>query len=174
MTRTAMRYITGYLLICIALFSTTIQANDATTPAATDITATDAWTRETPPGVSTTAIYLTLKNKTAKAVRLIAVASDSSDRLELHTHKMQDGMMKMQQIEAITIPAGAEIALMPHGDHIMVFNLDVALKEGEVVSVELSFDNGQILSVDAPVHKQPPGAMQTHNKPMAKVKSHNH
>jgi len=171
-----MKYLFSYLIICLVLCSATTLASDTNTAGATDITATGAWTRETPPGVSTTAIYLTLLNKTATDVQLIGAASDSSDRLELHTHKMQDGMMKMQQVEGITIPADAEASLKPHGDHIMVFNLDVALKEGQVVTVELSFDNGQSLIVDAPVHKQPPMAMHTQNKPkeMAEDKSHSH
>jgi len=164
------------LLICLAFCTTTIHAGNNHSHAAIEISATDAWTRETPPGVTTTAIYLTIANKSTADIKLIAATTEVSNRVELHTHKMQGDLMKMEKIDAITIPADSKASLMPHGDHIMLFNLDVALKEGEVVTIELSFDNGQSLRVDAPVNKQPPTAMHMHNKhkDMTHDKSMNH
>ena len=115
-----------------------------------------AWVRATPPGSSTTAIYLTLSNSGSADIKLMAAASDISERIELHTHKHVDGLMKMQQVESIVVPPNDKAELAPHGDHIMVFNLDSALKPGETVELTLKFDNGSEQVIEVPVRKEGP------------------
>lgn len=117
-----------------------------------------AWARATPPGSTTTAIYLTLMNHGSANVDLTSVTADISDKVELHTHINTDGTMKMQQVSAITIPTGGEASLKPHGDHIMVFNLQEPLVAGKEVKVELSFNDGNKKTLTIPVHKESPMA----------------
>lgn len=120
-----------------------------------------AWARATPPGSKTTAIYLTVMNHSGADISLTAATANISERVELHTHINNDGMMKMQQVVSIVVPAGGQAQLKPHGDHIMVFNLQDQLKQGELVSVELTFDNGQTQNLQVPVRKEPPSANNT-------------
>jgi len=139
------------LLITLAYLCATAHAADNI------IVAEDsAWVRATPPGVSTTAIYLTLNNAGATDIKLTAATSDISERVELHTHKHVDGVMKMQQVEFIAVPEKDKAALAPHGDHIMVFNLDQTLKPGDMVSLTLTFDDGSERVIEVPVRKEAP------------------
>jgi len=139
------------LLLALAFLCTNAYAADNI------IVADDsAWVRATPPGVNTTAIYLTLNNTGTADIKLMAAASDISEQVELHTHKHVDGVMKMQQVEFIAVPEKDKAALAPHGDHIMVFNLDQALKPGDMVSLTLSFDDGSEHVIEVPVRKEAP------------------
>jgi len=115
-----------------------------------------AWARATPPGSTTTAIYLTLMNRSESDISLSAVSVDISDRAELHTNTNQDGMMKMRQVKSITVPADGQAALKPHGDHIMVFDLKEQLKSDTSVHVELVFDNGETRALTIPVLRNTP------------------
>lgn len=115
-----------------------------------------AWARATPPGSNTTAIYLTLMNHSDTDIDLTSVSADISDRVELHTHMNHDGMMKMQEVSSITVPADGQASLKPHGDHIMVFNLLEQLKAGKEVSLELTFNDGNTMTLAIPVHKESP------------------
>lgn len=145
---------------------------------ANDVTVTEhtAWARATPPGAKTTAIYLSLMNHTDAAIELTGAKSNISDRLELHTHLNEDGMMKMRQVDAITADANSTIELKPHGLHIMVFDLSRALQEGETIELKLHF-NGQIpIELNVPVLKEGPSASrhgEEHGKKHEK-KKHKH
>ena len=50
------------------------------------------------------AAFLTIRN-TGPADRLLGAESGVA-RTELHTHLMQDGVMRMRQVEAIEVPSG--------------------------------------------------------------------
>jgi len=62
-----------------------------------------------------------------------------------------DGMMSMQEVSAIAIPAGETIALEPGGFHIMLLELTSDLATGDSVEVTLSFENGYEETVTAEV-----------------------
>ncbi len=91
------------------------------------------------------------------ADRLLAVKSDISEKAELHTSVMEDGVMKMRAVAAIDIPAGGTAELMPGGFHIMFTGLKDQLKEGTTVSVTLVFEKAGELKLEMPV--KGPGAM---------------
>jgi len=129
-----------------------------------------AWVRSTPPGVTTTAIYLTVMNHGSKEINLLSVESDISPRLELHTHTEKDGLMKMQQVESIAIAAGEQTKLKPHAEHIMVFDLNKSLEAGDLVTVELAFDDGKKHTIEVPVLKTAPDADAEHDAHKAHVK----
>lgn len=84
--------------------------------------------------------YISLTNH-ARPDRLIAAYSPRAEKIEIHTHLMQNGVMKMRRVQAINIPAHETVALKPHGDHLMLFGLAQPLKEGEDFKVTLVFEN---------------------------------
>jgi len=159
-------------LLALAFLFTAACSTDTVT-----VKKNSAWARATPPGVTTTAIYLTLINHKHGDINLVSAASDLTDRFELHTHLSQDGMMKMQQVEAISVAAHSTTELKPHGNHIMVFNLTEKLIEGDVVEVKLGFDDDTELSISVPVLKvAPPSDTQhtNHDKQKKHDKHKNH
>lgn len=108
--------------------------------------------RETIPGTTISSAYLTIRNTHNEALKLIAVTSEVSPRLELHQHSMTDnGMMKMRQVPHIVIPANSEVTLKPSGLHIMIFELTKGLMAGEQIPLTFIFENQQIVTVTLPV-----------------------
>lgn len=132
--------VAGLLLISTQLF-------------ATPLIVKDLYIRATPPNSKNSAAFMVIKNTDKKGIKLIAAGSNIADRVELHQHVMEDGLMKMRQVEEIMIKAGGSVALQPGGYHVMFLNLKQPLKEGESVTLSLSFDNGQQLTFDAPIKK---------------------
>lgn len=115
------------------------------------VTVSNAHIRETIPGTTISSAYLTLHNPYAKALTLSKVTSKVSDRIEIHDHILEEGMMKMRQRDAIVIPANSTVTLQPGGLHLMVFNLTKPLTVDHNVLFTLHFLEGQILEVTVPV-----------------------
>ncbi|MCG6200258.1 copper chaperone PCu(A)C [Psychromonas antarctica] len=109
--------------------------------------------RATPPHAKNGAAFMMIHNAAKNDINLIAASSDIAERVELHNHVMQDGLMKMRQVKQISIPAGGQQKLQPGGYHIMFLHLKQQLKDGESVAIQLHFDNGEILSVTLPIKK---------------------
>lgn len=108
--------------------------------------------RETIPGTSISSAYLTIRNTHQQALKLIAVTSKVSPRLELHQHSMTDsGMMKMRQVPYIMIPANSEVTLKPSGLHIMIFELTKGLMADEQIPLTFIFENQQVVNITLPV-----------------------
>lgn len=103
------------------------------------------------PGVPNTAAFMTIENTSNQAIQLIEANSTIAKRVELHNHFHQDGMMKMRQVSAITIPARGQQQLKSGSYHIMLFDLVNPIKDGDKVNLQLSFSNGQHLTVTAQV-----------------------
>ena len=106
------------------------------------------WIRATPPGQKITAAYLHIKNTGNIDLKLIGASSDIAKKIELHQHTMVDGMMNMRQVESIAIPAGKTATLEPSGYHMMIFNLKQAIKQDEMIKINLQFSDGSVKSMD--------------------------
>ncbi|MDF1735794.1 MAG: copper chaperone PCu(A)C [Minwuia sp.] len=91
------------------------------------------------------AVFVTLRNGGARDDALLGVEFDGSARAELHTHKHENGTMKMRPVEQIMVPAQGEANLQPGGDHIMLMGLESALKLNQSRDLVLIFrDAGRV------------------------------
>ena len=104
------------------------------------------------------AAYLVLVNDGDAADRLVAVKADVSELVELHTHTMEDGVMRMRAVPAIDVPAGAKTELKPGGLHIMLLNLKGPLVEGESFPATLVFENAGEVVVEVAIEAATQGA----------------
>lgn len=115
--------------------------------------ANGAYARSTNPMVG--AVFLQLENHRAVDCTLQSAASDAAERVELHTHLEEDGVMKMTQIEGgIPVAAGATHALDRGGDHIMLLGLTAPLSDGDMVTLTLDFGDCGTETVEAVVDNQ--------------------
>ncbi|XPV67799.1 MAG: copper chaperone PCu(A)C [Halarcobacter sp.] len=126
----------------------------------------DAYVRATPPGLPNSAAFLTIKNESDKDVSILNAFSKVSKVVELHTHDMKDGVMKMYRVEKIDVPAKGQTVLKPGGYHIMLIGLNKALKVGEDVTFSLELSNGETLTIVAPVKTVMSGMKHNGNKMM--------
>ncbi|MFD2204302.1 copper chaperone PCu(A)C [Kiloniella antarctica] len=145
-------------IICLSLTSLA-SADDKK---AGDITVQKPWARATLGQMKNGASFLSLHNMGSEDDTLISATGDAAKRIELHSHTMIDGVMKMRQVEGgIPVKAGTMVELKPGSFHIMMMGLSTPLKEGEMFPLTLTFEKSG--SVDIMVHVQKGGAM----KPMA-------
>ncbi len=103
---------------------------------AADVTIDDAWARATAPGQENGSVGLVITS--AKDARLIAVTTPAAKFAEIHTMTMENGVMKMRQLEDLPLPAKQPVKLGPGGDHLMLFNLKKPLKAGEEIPLTLT------------------------------------
>lgn len=107
------------------------------------------------PGRTVTAGYFTLHNASADAVELTGASSDAFKRIELHQHIEHDGMMRMVEVAAIEVDAGATLVFQPGGLHLMLFEPQQSLTVGNEISVTLEFADGQQLTISLPLTAMP-------------------
>lgn len=129
----------------------------------------DPWARATAPGAPAGGAFMGL---TADAnMTLIAAESDASKVVELHTMKMENGVMVMRQVPKIDLPKDQTVSLKPGGLHIMLIGLNAPLKAGEKVNMTLRVTDSQgkeqRIPVSAEIRSMKPGA-----KPAAHMHHH--
>ncbi len=99
----------------------------------------DAWVRGTVPAQRTTGAFMEITGNSS--VRLIGVSSPVAGTVEIHNMTMQNGVMKMSQVEGIDVPAGKTIMLAPGGYHVMMMGLKQQMKPGERVPLDLLIES---------------------------------
>lgn len=112
------------------------------------------------PAGNSGAAFMRIDNHGAEEDRLIAAASDISQRTELHTHiEDADGVMRMVEVEAgFAIPAGGAHALQRGGDHVMFMGVTRPLAEGDSITLTLTFEREGDLVLQVPVGAPMTGA----------------
>lgn len=116
-----------------------------------DVRVEDPWARASIGPAGNGAAYMTLVNEGDAPDTLVAVRSDLADAVELHTHSMDDGVMRMRPVDAIEIAADAPTVLEPGGLHVMLIGLRQPLQEGETFPLTLVFEAGGEVTVDVDV-----------------------
>lgn len=114
------------------------------------------WSREMPPVAPTAAAYFVIHNKGSEADRLLRASTPVAGKAELHEHVHADGMMKMQEVKVVTIPAGGEVAFEPMGYHVMLLDVTQQAKDGEHFPLTLTFEKAGEVEVEVAVHKEAP------------------
>lgn len=98
------------------------------------------WARATAGPAKAGAAYMTLVNHGGATDRLLGAKSDLAARTEIHTHLMENGVMKMRQVEGIEVAPGTPTVLQPGGLHIMFMGLKAPFKEGQELPLTLVFE----------------------------------
>jgi copper(I)-binding protein len=124
------------------------------------ITVVHPWARATPGGVKIGGAFLEIKAAAGKDDRLIAARSPVAGSVEIHSHSMDGGIVRMRRVDAVTIAGGKSVVLAPGSYHIMLMDLKQPLKEGDLVKLTLVFEKAGEIEVDATV--EPIGAMGPH------------
>jgi len=125
----------------------------------TTITIEQPWSRATPAGAMTGAVYMTLDNKSGTLDRLTGASSDVADKLQIHEMKVENGVMQMREVrDGLPIPVGGSVVFKPGSYHVMLIGLKKPLTAGEKFSMTLTFEKAGNISVTVPV--QAMGATQ--------------
>lgn len=108
-----------------------------------------AWIAEAPPVSKVMVAYLTINNRTSKAIELITANSNAYSSIEFHETKHEDGMARMIRHSTLIIPANSSLVLTRGGKHLMLFNPKQRLKDGDTVNIKFTTKNNleKIVSV---------------------------
>jgi periplasmic copper chaperone A len=110
------------------------------TPAMSQITIADAWTRATAPGAKVGAGYMVIRNASKAADKLVAASSPAAQKVETHVTVKDGDIFRMREVKGYDISAGGAFELKPGGAHLMLVNLKAPLKEGDKVPLTLRFE----------------------------------
>jgi len=113
----------------------------------------DAWIREPNPARPIGAAFLTIRNDSDEANALVGASSPVAGVVEMHRMTDENGMMKMEKVDSIDLPAKRETRLEPGGYHLMLFDLKKRLRDGDSVALELRFRDGSTQTVTAIVKR---------------------
>lgn len=124
-------------------------------------TADGAWARATVPGQNMGGAFITLTSD--QDATLIGASSPVSEKMELHTMKMEGEKMVMAQVSSIPLPANTQVKLKPGSLHLMFMGLKQPLTEGQNIAItlkiKLSSGHVETLSIQAPVKSLAHSAM---------------
>jgi periplasmic copper chaperone A len=110
------------------------------------------WSRATPSGAKTGAVYMTIDNKSGTADRLTGASSNVADKLQIHEMKVENGVMQMREIAGgLPIPANGSVMLKPGSYHVMLIGLKKPLAAGDNFPLTLTFEKAGNISVTVPV-----------------------
>lgn len=117
------------------------------------------WARATAPMAKAGAVFFPVTNAGSAPDTLIAAAGTIADRVELHTHVMENGVMRMGVVDGgVTLPAGATVTLAPGGLHVMLLGLRQPLVQGARFPLTLTFAQAGTVAVDVEVGAAGAGA----------------
>ncbi len=121
-----------------------------------DITVEQAWARATIPSAKTGAVYLTIRNGGAQEDRVASIAAPVAGHAAGHETRRDGDVLKMQET-ALAVPPGGVLEMKPGGTHVMLMDLQGALKPGQEFPLTLTFEKAGTVQVPVTVGK--PGAM---------------
>lgn len=134
----------GLSILSAACSSSTEQV-DASQPSA-ELTITDAWVRS---DLDPTAVYLTVSNPGLNPVNLSGVEATWTSEIAMHQTVQRDGLMVMEHLMSMSVPAGGSLNFEPGGLHIMAQDLHSTITEGDSLQLALVTDSGDRIEFTA-------------------------
>ena len=116
------------------------------------VVAHDAWSRITAPSVPTGVVFVQLHNTGTQQDALIGASTNVAQKVELHNHIHDNGVMRMRQVKHIDIQAGKQVTLQPGGLHIMLMGLKQPLKRNQTFELTLQYQSGHQQTITVTVN----------------------
>ena len=107
-----------------------------------------------PPGRRMTAAYLRIVNDGTEAVVVDGVSASQGDA-SLHETVVVEGQSRMRAVDALSVPAGGDVALEPGGLHMMLMGLTSTPVEGEHLRLCIHSSDA-VVCTDAVVSREAP------------------
>lgn len=115
------------------------------------LTLSDLQVRATPPGVPTTAAYLTISNGGKAPDKLLSIDCACAASTMMHESQTVNGISSMSRVSEVAIPADGKVEFKPGGLHVMLVGLKAPLKAGGMQDMTLRFEKAGVVKVGFPV-----------------------
>ena len=97
------------------------------------------------PGMKMSAGFLVLTNNTDEPIRVTGVTSPQFAAVEIHETRIEDGIARMRELDALVVPARGNVTLERGGKHLML------MRPGDLddgVTLQLMSDDVPVLTID--------------------------
>jgi periplasmic copper chaperone A len=109
------------------------------------------------------AFFRRINNRGKQADRLVAASTPVAQAVEFHRSVRDGDVMRMRPLDAIDVPAQAEISLRHDGDtHLMLVGLKEPLRDGQRFPMRLRFERAGEVEVTVWVQTPRAGAGAAH------------
>lgn len=129
------------------------------------LTIQQPWSQALPPNSATAAAYFSISNSGTENDVLLGVDTPLAGQASMHQHVGQDGMMKMQAVDSVLVPAAGSVAFKPMGYHVMLMDLAedrTQLQAGQQFPLTLHFQRGGDITVEVDVLSDAPASAHSH------------
>ncbi|GAB4541994.1 MAG: hypothetical protein Kow0063_33410 [Anaerolineae bacterium] len=113
----------------------------------------DAWARPVPAAGGNGAVFMRLANTGSASDQLVGGQSPAAGAVEVHKTTMAEGVMTMEHIPSLEVPARGEVLLKPGGYHIMLIGVTQPLSPGDSLPITLRFEKAGEMTVDVEVRE---------------------
>lgn len=103
-----------------------------------EVTVKGSWVRGTTLAQKATGAFMEITSSEDAAV--VSASSPVAGVVEIHSMKMENGVMKMRAMPKLPLPAGEPVKLAPGGNHVMMMDLKRQMKPGESVPITLKVE----------------------------------
>jgi len=124
----------------------------------------NAWVRALPPFQRTTAAYLTVVNRGDEAVAVVGASCELAEKVEIHTTREVDGLMRMEQLQGLALAPGERLELAPGGTHLMLLGLAYMPVPGDEVPICLTLASGENACTTAEVRRSDDAPAHQHHQ----------
>lgn len=167
MTRLTFRRVAVVAFAVVLPIGATVACSDSesgsssVTTAAAGVSVSDPWARVSAADAANGAVYFVVANGSSVEDRLLSARVSTEVALETQIHETivssapategmdnmtaGTGMMQMQEVGSVTIPAGSSVEFKPGGYHVMLIDLTDPLVVGQSFPMTLTFaDAGEV------------------------------
>ena len=121
------------------------------------------WVREAPPASTVLAAYMVLKNTADTPRTITRIDSPDFRDAQIHRTVVEDGVAKMLPVKQLQLPASGNVTLEPGGLHLMLFDPQRPLRDGDSIILIIHASDGDSITVHAPVVRKTGGHEHSHH-----------
>ncbi|MDO3388308.1 copper chaperone PCu(A)C [Gilvimarinus sp. SDUM040013] len=114
------------------------------------VSVSDGYVQLPVPGQTRAAAFMVLQNE-GESLTLASVSCSCASKVEIHSHTHSDGVMKMRREDALPLPSRQTVTLAPGGWHMMLFDLNPAVRSGQHVELQLTYSDDSVQIIKLPV-----------------------
>ncbi len=116
---------------------------------AADMSFSNAYIPLMPPASMAYAAYMSISNASEQPRKVVGVSAEGFAMADIHKSMIKDGVVSMELVHELNVPAGETITLVPGGIHVMLMKPDAAFMKGDTVTIQFMFADGEVAKVEA-------------------------
>ena len=114
------------------------------------VTLVDPWIRTASADAKMSAAYMVVCNRTDQPITIASVNTSIAGAVEMHeTKRDKNDVASMSPVDAIAVESNASAELRPGGKHVMLFDLQSAIGDGDLVPLTVTLQTGKSLTIEA-------------------------